>query len=102
MSAFTRRREIAIMRLVGAGNTYILLPFLLESLVAGLLGILLSFASLAAIYRFVIDARLKVLIEALSWIGWPEVRMAWLGVAVVGVGLSIIPTLIATRKYLRT
>ena len=102
VSAFTRRREIAIMRLVGAGNAYILLPFLLESLVAGLLGVLLSCGSLAAIYRFVIEARLKVLIEALSWIDWPQVGVACGGVAIVGVALSIIPTLIATRKYLRT
>ena len=41
MAAFTRRREIGIMRLVGASNLYILLPFLLESLVAALIGIVL-------------------------------------------------------------
>ena len=31
MSAFTRRREIGIMRLVGASNVYIMLPFLLDT-----------------------------------------------------------------------
>lgn len=41
MAAFTRRREIGIMRLVGASNLYILLPFLLESLIAGLIGVLI-------------------------------------------------------------
>ena len=35
MAAFSRRRELGIMRLVGASNMYIMLPFLLESLVAG-------------------------------------------------------------------
>ncbi|MEI0636918.1 FtsX-like permease family protein, partial [Pseudomonas aeruginosa] len=42
MAAFSRRRELGIMKLVGASNTYILMPFLLESLIAGLLGALLA------------------------------------------------------------
>jgi Cell division protein len=37
LSAFNRRRETAIMRLVGASNFYIQLPFLLEGTIAGLL-----------------------------------------------------------------
>ena len=38
LSAFNRRRETAIMRLVGASNFYIQLPFLLEGTIAGLIG----------------------------------------------------------------
>jgi cell division transport system permease protein len=38
LSAFNRRRETGIMRLVGASNFYIQLPFLLEGVIAGLLG----------------------------------------------------------------
>ncbi|HZR50276.1 MAG TPA: permease-like cell division protein FtsX [Streptosporangiaceae bacterium] len=38
LSAFNRRRETAIMRLVGASNFYIQLPFLLEGTIAGLVG----------------------------------------------------------------
>ncbi|MRW43893.1 FtsX-like permease family protein, partial [Staphylococcus aureus] len=47
MAAFSRRRELGIMKLVGASNTYILMPFLLESLIAGLLGALLACVTLA-------------------------------------------------------
>ena len=42
MAAFSRRRELGIMRLVGASNWYIMVPFLLESLVAALAGALLA------------------------------------------------------------
>ncbi len=42
LSAFSRRRETGIMRLVGASNFYIQLPFLLEGVVAGLVGGLLA------------------------------------------------------------
>jgi cell division transport system permease protein len=38
LSAFNRRRETSIMRLVGASNFYIQLPFLLEGIFAGLIG----------------------------------------------------------------
>ncbi len=38
LSAFNRRRETGIMRLVGASNFYVQLPFLLEAVIAGLLG----------------------------------------------------------------
>ncbi len=39
LAAFARRREIAIMRLVGASTLYIALPFLLEALVTALIGV---------------------------------------------------------------
>ena len=47
VAAFSRRRETGIMRLVGASNLYIQLPFLLEGALAGLLGASLASAFLA-------------------------------------------------------
>ncbi len=38
LAAFNRRRETGIMRLVGASNFYVQLPFLLEAVIAGLFG----------------------------------------------------------------
>ncbi|HEX3211242.1 MAG TPA: permease-like cell division protein FtsX, partial [Actinomycetota bacterium] len=46
VAAFARRKETQIMKLVGASNTYIRLPFLAEGVVAGLLGTLIAFALL--------------------------------------------------------
>jgi cell division transport system permease protein len=42
LSAFNRRRETAIMRLVGASNFYVQLPFLVEGIIAGLIGWLVA------------------------------------------------------------
>lgn len=42
LSAFSRRRETSIMRLVGASNFYVQLPFLVEGMVAGLIGWLIA------------------------------------------------------------
>lgn len=101
MAAFARRREIGIMRLVGASNLYIMLPFLLEALFSAVVGITLSCVTLAAGVYFLIIRKAEVLIKASPWIGWKHAGIAMLGVAIVGICLSIIPTLIATRRYLR-
>ncbi len=101
VAAFTRRREIGIMRLVGASNLYIVLPFLLESLLAGLIGVLLASGVLAAGYYFVIVQTAIPSITALPWIGWDAVGGAIVVIALVGVALAIIPTLFATRKYVQ-
>jgi cell division transport system permease protein len=42
LSAFNRRRETSIMRLVGASNFYVQLPFLMEGVIAGLIGWLVA------------------------------------------------------------
>ncbi len=101
MAAFSRRRELGIMRLVGASNWYIMLPFLLESLVAALIGALLACGSLAALQKFLIIDKAQPSLKSVEWIGWSHVGLAMLGVIAVGIVLSVVPTLIATRKYLR-
>jgi len=101
LTAFTRRREIGIMRLVGASNSYITLPFLLESLVAGILGVIAASGTLTVALKFLIIDRAQVSIKSLTWIGWHELFVSILVLGIVGVILAIIPTLIATRRYLR-
>lgn len=101
MAAFSRRRELGIMRLVGASNTYIMLPFLLESLVAGIIGAGLACGTLALGYWSIIVKNAEQSIKALRWIGWHHAGLAMGGVGIVGILLSVIPTLFATRRYLR-
>ena len=101
MAAFTRRREIGIMRLVGASNVYILLPFLLESLIAGIIGIALAAGAVTLGYYVIVVQNAQTSITALPWIGWGDLLTAILAIAAVGIALSVIPTLLATRKYLR-
>ena len=49
LSAFNRRRETSIMRLVGASNFYVQLPFLVEGMIAGLIGWLVATGLLIAV-----------------------------------------------------
>lgn len=101
LAAFARRREIGIMRLVGASNFSITLPFLLESVISALIGIGLSCGTLAAGVYFVIMRQAEPSIGALRWIGWEETGLTMAAVAVVGLLLAIIPTLVTTRRYVR-
>ncbi|WP_375432778.1 permease-like cell division protein FtsX [uncultured Friedmanniella sp.] len=101
LATFARRREIGIMRLVGASNLYITLPFLLEAVISALAGAVLACATLASGVYFIIMRKAQVSIQSLPWIGWSQAGWAMAGVAAVGLMLSIIPTLVTTRKYLR-
>ena len=100
-AAFTRRREIGIMRLVGASRTYIMLPSLLESLTVALGGATLACATLAAVQQFAIVEKAKPALQGFAWIGWNNVGISMLGVVVVAIALSMIPTLVATRRFLK-
>ena len=44
LAIFSRRREVAVMKLVGATNWFIRLPFMLEGLLQGLFGAMVAFA----------------------------------------------------------
>jgi len=101
MATYTRGREIGIMRLVGASNFYIMGPFLLESLIAALVGAVFACGTLAFGVWFVIMRNAQRTLEAFRWIGWPETLIAMGAVVIVAIVLSIIPTIISARKYLR-
>lgn len=71
VAAYSRRREVSIMRLVGASGWYVQLPFVLEAAVAGLIGALVAWISLAAAKLFVVDgildSALSGVIPTWSW-----------------------------------
>lgn len=101
LAAFARRREIGIMRLVGASSLYISLPFLMEALVTAVAGVAVAGLALGAFMWFGVHERLQDLINFLPWIGLPEYVWALGAIALLGPLLTVIPTLVLTRKYLK-
>jgi cell division transport system permease protein len=101
LAAFARRREIAIMRLVGASTLYIALPFLLEAIVTAVVGVVLATGALAAFMRFGVVGKLAKSLDFILWIGWSQFWWAVLVVAILGPVLTLVPTLLLTRKYLK-
>ena len=101
LAAFARRKEIGIMRLVGASTLYITLPFLLEALVTALIGVGLAAGALGAFMYFGIHERATDQLKFIPWIGADQYLVALATVAVLGPVLTLLPTLVLTRKYLK-
>jgi cell division transport system permease protein len=106
LAALARRREIGIMRLVGASTLYIALPFLLEALVTAIVGVALAAGALAAFTQYAILDGLAEAIAFLPWVGWDDYVQTLIGtvppgIVILGPALTLIPTLLLTRKYIK-
>ena len=90
VAVFSRRREIGIMRLVGASNLYIELPFILEGALTGLVGGLISLGGVAAIKTFLIDGQLKpaFAFNRTAFIDWSTVLSIGAVLTLVGMIVS--------------
>lgn len=106
LAAMARRREIGIMRLVGASTLYIALPFLLEALVTAIVGVALAAGSLAAFQYWGIEKGLSEHVQFLPWVDWTDYFQSLFGyfppgIVLLGPALTLIPTLLLTRKYVK-
>lgn len=101
LAALARRREMGIMRLVGASSLFITLPFLLEALVTALIGVGLAAGTLAAFMHWGINDGLANL-QFLPWVRWPEYGLAVTVIAVLGPLLTLLPTLVLTQMQGRS
>ena len=89
------------MRLVGASTLYIALPFLLEALVTAALGVALAGAALAAFMKYGVHDHMRTDLNFIPWVGMHEYLQSLIVIAVLGPLLTVIPTLVLTRKYLK-
>lgn len=103
VSAFSRRRETGIMRLVGASSFYIQMPFIMEAAFAGLVGAGLACVMLLGGRYFLIDAGLKLQqkIPLVSFLGWGPVIQVLPLVLLIGVLMPALAAFIALRRYLK-
>ncbi|MDI9931446.1 permease-like cell division protein FtsX [Rhodococcus sp. IEGM 1354] len=103
IAAFTRRTEVGIMRLVGATRWYTQLPFLLEAVVAALVGSALAIAGLFTAKNMFIDDVLSDVYQAniLARISNSDVLLVSPFLALVGVGMAAVTAYITLRLYVR-
>jgi len=102
LSAFSRRREIGIMRLVGASNRLIETPFVLEGVFAALIGSLLASGALVVIVQFFVQGQLGA---AIGGGGLLINRNDALIVAPILVGIGVVlaalSASVAIKRYLK-
>lgn len=101
LSAYSRRREIGIMRLVGASNRFIQTPFILEGIIAALIGAVLAGAASVAIVKFFVQGFLVAEIPFTSYITVEQSLVVPPILLIVGALLSAIAAKIAIARYLR-
>lgn len=99
-TAFSRRRETGIMRLVGASAAVIHLPFILETLLATLLGAALAAGALWALVHFVISGYVAPRIPT-SFVDTSDVLAMTPWLVLLGGGLAVLTSWLTLRRYLR-
>ena len=101
MSAASRKNETEIMRLVGASNWTIRLPFILEGVFASLIGSLLSVGVLSGIVKVFITDWLA---QNVQWMPFINQKTVWFTAPALVIGavlLSVIASSISLRRYLK-
>jgi cell division transport system permease protein len=101
VAAYSKRREVAVMKLVGASNWFIQAPFVLEAVTAALLGSILAFIALVGAKLFLVDGSLKPLTELLTPLSWGNVYLMLPLMAGVGSLISAVTGWVTLRFYLR-
>jgi len=101
LSAFSRRRELGIMRLVGASNFSIQLPFILEGVVAALIGSVLSAIAVLAMIEFFVQGFLAQRLPFTSFVSLTDGMLVVPLLIAAGVLLAAIASGLAIRRYLK-
>ena len=104
MAIFARRREVSVMKLVGATNWFIRLPFMAEGMVQGLIGAAVAVFVVLSLYWGIGLNQPKTtanqsIIASMSVPGW-EVIGTCVVVAVVGIGVGVLGSAFAVRRFL--
>ena len=100
MAIFARRREVAVMKLVGATNWFIRVPFMLEGMMQGLVGATAAFAVVAAVRNLLASAVGSNTLgnQLLPPVG--DVVGTGLFVLIVGAVIGAVGSAFAVRRFL--
>lgn len=101
LAMYGRRLEIRIMKSIGATNSYIKFPFLIEGLIIGVLASLISYGLLYLMYRGIIDMieRSFPFTAVVPFDSMSSMILA--AFLIMGVAIGVFSSLISIRKYLR-
>ncbi|MBQ4518517.1 MAG: permease-like cell division protein FtsX [Clostridia bacterium] len=102
LAVFSRRKEINIMKYVGATDWFIRWPFIIEGMIIGLLGAIASGLFIALSYEGIIGVFATLKIAFMDFIPLNDI-MAYIGAIflLMGLGLGALGSLIAVRKHLK-
>lgn len=99
LAMFTRRKEIYIMKMVGATNSFVRVPFFVEAVILGLFSAALAYVAVRFGYVGLQDYLAELSINPIPW---PEVSLTVLG-SFLGAGFAVgmLSSLVSIKKYLK-
>jgi cell division transport system permease protein len=100
MAVFARRKEIAIMKLVGATNWFIRVPFLIEGVVEGFLGAVMAVLGIFAMKVLFIDPLRGQVSFVPTWVGTTEILSTIPWIIGAGILMAALASLVAMRRFL--
>jgi len=104
LSVHSRRKEISIMKYVGATNGFIRFPFVIEGIVIGVLAAIITLLLVATAYDFIIqEIQSSNVLQTMGivMLEFKEiVHMIAIVYAILGIGVGIIGSAISMKKYL--
>ncbi len=100
ITMYNRRLEISIMKSVGATNTFIRMPFIVEGMFIGIIAAVLSLSAMSFLYNFVMDAVLKI--ASITFLEFDSMLYIMIPVFLtVGAMFGILGGIISINRYLR-
>lgn len=101
LAILARRKEIAIMRLVGASNGFIRGPFLMEGAMHAIIGSLLAIGSIELIRRVALPKVQSALTFLPMDVAGQTYAFIYVGLLVAGLVIGLIGSAFAMRRYLK-
>lgn len=105
LAVYARRKEINVMKFIGATNWFIRWPFIVEGVVIGLLAAILSFAIVYGGYYYASDSFAKILSGGIAGLKLIDVHfmMRWVVLfsVVLGVFSGVTGSVISVRKHMK-
>lgn len=104
LAVYSNKREIFIMRYIGATNKFIKMPFIIEGTIIGLLSAIISFIIISLGY-VVLYARLPQIGSSLGVFGFISYSSLWyqilIAYVVLGLFIGLFGSAISIKKYLK-
>ena len=101
LAMYSRSEEIAIMKMVGATDSFIRLPFVVEGFILGILGAVIAFFLEWGLYNF-IESKIGVVdtLQLIQVVPFSEV-VELVADALTGFAVGVVGSLLSIRKFLK-
>ena len=105
LTVHARRKEISIMKYVGATNGFIRWPFIVEGMIIGILASIISIVIVGGVYTFIADKLVSsefMQLVNMSLISFSDMFNSIIFVyMLLGIGIGVLGSVISMRKYLK-